>query len=154
MDRFTISLDAALAREFDTLIASRGYQNRSEAVRDLIRGAIGTDRQHQPAAEQCVANLSYVYDHHERVLAQRLAGLHHEHHDLTVAAMHSHLDHENCLETVILRGPTAEVKKFADALIAESGVRHGQLNLIALQAGHHHSHGKGGQPHQHYRPVR
>ncbi len=80
-------------------------------------------------------------------------GLQHAHHDLTVAAMHSHLDHENCLESVILKGLTADVRRFADSLIAESGVRHGQLNVIALQAEHHHAQEELGEPHTHYRPA-
>lgn len=154
MERFTISLDESLARQFDELIAARGYVNRSEAVRDLIRGAIEQDRQRQPPSGQCVANLSYVYNHHERELAERLTGLQHDHHDLTVAAMHSHLDHDNCLETVILKGPTAEVRQFADALTAERGVRHGQLHVIALEAEHHHAHDDHGEDHVHYRPTR
>jgi CopG family nickel-responsive transcriptional regulator len=107
MERFTISLDEALAQQFDALIAARGYSSRSEAVRDLIRGAIEGDRQRDPPSGHCVGNLSYVFNHHQRELAERLTGLQHEHHDLTVAAMHSHLDHENCLESVILKGPTA-----------------------------------------------
>ncbi len=123
MERFTISLDESLASQFDQLIAARGYRNRSEAVRDLIRGAIEGDRQRDPPSGYCVANLSYIYNHHERELAERITGLQHDHHDLTVAAMHSHLDHDNCLETVILKGATAEVRQFADALMAESGVR-------------------------------
>lgn len=154
MERFTISLDESLAHEFDHLIAQRGYSNRSEAVRDLIRGAIESDRQRETPAGHCVANLSYVFDHHERELAERLTGLQHDHHDLTVAAMHSHLDHENCLESVILRGPTADVRRFADALMAERGVRHGLLNLIALRAEHHHTHDEHGEEHVHYRPAR
>jgi len=68
--------------------------------------------------------------------------------------MHSHLDHENCLESVILKGPTAAVRQFADALMAQSGVRHGQLNVIALEAEHHHAHDAHGAPHVHYRPAR
>lgn len=156
MDRFTISLDEDLAREFDALIADRGYSNRSEAVRDLIRSALGqTPVTRDSGQGHCVANLSYVYDHHERALAQRLAGLQHDHHDLTVAAMHSHLDHAHCLESVILRGPTAQVRGFAEALMAERGVRHGQLNLVELQLeARRHIHGPGGAQHQHYRPVR
>ena len=153
MERFTISLDDTLAKQFNELIAARGYSNRSEAVRDLIRGAIEGDRQRDPPSGHCVANLSYVYNHHERELAERLMGLQHAHHDLTVAAMHSHLDHENCLESVILKGLTADVRRFADSLIAESGVRHGQLNVIALQAEHHHAHEVAGKPHTHYRPT-
>lgn len=148
MDRFTISLDTALAGDFDALIAARGYRNRSEAVRDLIRAAIAADREREAPAGHCVASLSYVYNHHERELADRLTGKQHEHHDLTVAALHTHLDHAHCLESVILRGPTARVRQFAESLIAERGVHHGQLNLIALDAaprpeagGHGHRHG-------------
>ncbi len=154
MDRFTISLDESLASQFDRLIAERGYNNRSEAVRDLIRGAIEADRQRTAPTGHCVANLSYVYNHHERELAERLNGLQHEHHDLTVAAMHAHLDHDNCLESVVLRGETAVVRHFADSLMAERGVRHGALNVIALEAEHFHSHGEHGARHQHYRPLR
>ena len=154
MERFTISLDESLARQFDALIAARGYQNRSEAVRDLIRGAIERDSQRTAPAGHCVANLSYVYNHHERELAERLTGLQHDHHDLTVAAMHSHLDHAHCLETVILKGLTADVRRFADALMAERGVRHGQLNLIALEAECTHAHDAQGDAHVHYRPAR
>lgn len=154
MERFTISLDESLARQFDELIAARGYSHRSEAVRDLIRGALESDRRRDPPSGHCVANLSYIYNHHERELAERLTGLQHDHHDLTVAAMHSHLDHENCLESVILRGLTVEVRQFADALMAERGVRHGQLNVIALEEEHHHAHGEHGTDHVHYRPPR
>lgn len=154
MERFTISLDDALAREFDELTAARGYGNRSEAVRDLIRGAIEGDRRNDPPSGHCVAALSYMFNHHQRELAERLTGMQHDHHDLTVAAMHSHLDHENCLEAVILKGPATQVRRFAGALLAERGVRHGQINLIALQAEHHHAHDDQGEEHVHYRPAR
>lgn len=154
MERFTISLDESLARQFDRLIAERGYSNRSEAVRDLIRAAIEDDLRRDEPAGHCVANLSYVYNHHERELAERLTALQHDHHDLTVAAMHSHLDHEHCLESVILKGETRSVRRFADALVAERGVRHGLLNLIALEAEHHHAHDEHGQDHIHFRPAR
>lgn len=145
MERFTISLDETLAREFDALIAARGYATRSEAVRDLIRSALETERQRRQAsgaeAGYCVANLSYVFNHHARELSERLTRLQHDQHDLTVAAMHSHLDHAYCLESVILRGPTVAVRRFADTLIAERGVHHGQVNLIGMTlaaADHHH----------------
>lgn len=154
MERFTISLDQALAQQFDQLIAARSYSNRSEAVRDLIRAAIESDRQRDPPSGHCVANLSYVFNHHARELAERLTALQHDHHDLTVAAMHSHLDHDHCLESVILKGSTAAVRQFAEALMAESGVRHGTLNVIALEAEHHHAHDTHGADHVHYRPAR
>lgn len=154
MERFTISLDESLARQFDALIATRGYVNRSEAVRDLIRAAIEQDRQREAPTGQCVANLSYVYNHHERELSERLTALQHAHHDLTVAALHTHLDHDHCLESVILKGATADVRQFADALVAERGVRHGKLNVIALEAEYHHAHDEHGTDHVHYHPTR
>ncbi|MDP1524299.1 MAG: nickel-responsive transcriptional regulator NikR [Rhodocyclaceae bacterium] len=143
MERFTISMDEQLAADFDRLIAQRGYQNRSEAVRDLVRSLLERERGGETAGGYCVANLSYVFNHHERDLAERLTALQHGQHDLTVATMHAHLDHENCLETVILRGPTPAVRGFADALIAERGVRHGMVNLVSVEVdgGHDHSHG-------------
>ncbi len=142
MERFTISLDEDLARAFDDLIARRGYGNRSEAIRDLLRGQLESARQTATTGEYCVANLSYVYNHHERALAERLTELQHGHHDLTVATLHAHLDHDNCLESVILKGPVASVRAFSDALMAERGVRHGSLNVVSVEVGQaRHSHG-------------
>lgn len=159
MERITISLDEALAREFDALIERRGYKNRSEAVRDLLREHLEAARQSEAGEGYCVANLSYVYNHHARDLAERLTTLQHGHHDLTVATMHAHLDHDNCLESVILRGPTATVRAFADTLAAERGVRHGQLNIVSVEmANSAHGHGyrpRGAQarvPHLHLKP--
>ena len=158
MERITISVDAELAAEFDRLIAARGYRNRSEAMRDVLRAHLEQARRAGGDAGHCVANLSYVYNHHERDLAERLTELQHGQHDLTVATMHAHLDHENCLETLILRGPTAAVRQFADALVAERGVRHGQLNLIDVEidsgAGHRHGYRPAGGPrgHVHLKP--
>ena len=158
MERITVSLEAELAKEFDQLIAARGYRNRSEAVRDLLRTHLEAARQASGESAHCVANLSYVYGHHERDLAERLTSLQHAEHDLTVATMHAHLDHENCLESVILRGPTAAVRRFADALQAERGVRHGQLNLVSVEvdSGAGHTHGyeaRGrGRTHVHLKP--
>jgi CopG family nickel-responsive transcriptional regulator len=153
MQRFTISLDEQLAAEFDQLISARGYDNRSEAVRDLLRHRL--DRVHEAAQPEtdCVACLSYVYNHHERELAERLLELQHEHHELTVSSMHAHLDHEHCIETVILRGPALAVRVFADRVIAERGVHHGQLNLVVAEAGGEHRHGRGA-PHRHLHPKR
>jgi CopG family nickel-responsive transcriptional regulator len=142
MERFTISLDEKLASEFDKLIRERGYLNRSEAVRDMLRGKLDSLRLDESLAPFCVASLSYVYNHHERDLAERLTEIQHDHHDLVVASTHVHLDHDNCLETVMLRGKTDVVRRFADTLIAERGVRHGQINLVPVDedAGHGHVH--------------
>lgn len=132
MERFTISIDDELAHEFDRLIEQRGYSNRSEAVRDILRAHLDRLREASDAKSNCVANLSYVYNHHERDLSERLTSLQHEHHDLTVSTMHAHLDHENCIESVILKGRASDVRRFADAISAERGVRHGHLNLVTV----------------------
>lgn len=158
MERITISLEEDLAQAFDRLIEQRGYKNRSEAVRDVLRAHLEQAVQTGKEGQHCVANLSYVYNHHERELAERLTVLQHNHHDLTVATTHAHLDHDNCLESVILRGPSAEVQAFADAMMAERGVRHGALNLVTVSIDHGaHSHGyaprKKAAKHLHMRPV-
>ena len=150
MDRFTISLDDALAKAFDAWILQRGYATRSEAVRDLLRSHLQESREKSDSRGHCVANLSYVYNHHERALAERLVHIQHEHHDLTVSTMHVHLDHEQCLETVMLKGTVAQVRQFAQELTAETGVRHGQLNLISVELTKAHRHG--GDPHRHPKP--
>jgi CopG family transcriptional regulator, nickel-responsive regulator len=150
MERFTISLDDELARAFDAFIADRGYANRSEAVRDLIRARLEASTTYEADQGHCVASLSYVYDHDSRELAERLAARQHAHHDLTVASMHVHLDHEACLETVVLQGQTRAVRAFASALIAEPGVRHGALNLVGVERGGRHSHGA--HSHVHLKP--
>lgn len=150
MERFTISLDDDLAHEFDHLIAERGYGNRSEAVRDVLRVHLARLREGRDAEGPCVANLSYVYNHHERELSDRLARLQHDHHALTLATTHVHLDHDQCIETVLLKGPASEVRRFADRLMAKRGVHHGQLNVVMVSAtahgapaGHGHSHTHG-----------
>jgi CopG family nickel-responsive transcriptional regulator len=143
MRRLTISVDDDLADAFDTLIANKRYANRSEAFRDLVRTALNSEELGAARAAHCVATLSYVYNHHERQLAARLTSMQHEHHDVTVAAMHAHLDHDNCIETLILRGSTREVQAFADEVIAQTGVRHGRLHMIPARqqkGGHAHFH--------------
>jgi len=161
MERLTVSLDEDLLAGFDDYCRRRGYQNRSEAVRDILRERLEADRldaanQAKDAATQCVACLSYIYNHHERELSRRLTEAQHQHHDLTHSTMHVHLDHENCLEVAILRGPTGAVRKCADTITAETGVRHGKLNVVPVEmemtAGHHHHHEAGDHPHVHSHP--
>lgn len=151
MDRFTISLDSALASAFDRLIEQRAYATRSEAVRDLLRTQLQSERQRRVGGGRCVAALSYIYRHRERQLAERLVDLRHAHHDVIISATHAHIDHENCLEAVLLRGPVGKVRGFAALLVAERGVRHGSLNLISVELTPPHSHG--GAMHRHLRPC-
>lgn len=150
-ERFTISLEQRLAAQFDNFIKANGYTNRSEAVRDLIRVRLADERLDKEESGHCVATLSYVYNHHELDLARRLMEAQHDHHDLTLATQHVHIDHDNCLETVMLTGPVQAVRRFAQAIIAERGVRHGNLHVIAVSRTASHSHG--GHTHSHARPL-
>lgn len=140
MKRLTMSLDDALAEAFEDLVRSRGYENRSEAFRDLLRQDLGSTQLREQPQAPCVATLSYVYNHHQRQLALRLTDLQHEHHELTVSTMHAHLDHDHCIETVILRGRTETVRAFAQSVIAQPGVSHGHLHLVPLAAHPGHAH--------------
>lgn len=164
MERVTISLEKELLDEFDKYLTRKGYLNRSEAVRDLVRDRLQEDRAADSDSGHSVGCVSYVYDHHQRGLAQRLTTAQHDHHDLVLSSMHVHLDHENCLEVTLLRGPTRDVRAFAEALVAQTGVRHGRVSLTSVDAeSAHHHHGSGrrvarrGQsvtvaPHLHLRP--
>ena len=135
MRRLTISVDDELADTFDKMVRDKGYQNRSEAFRDLLRGELRKDTLEEGTGKHCVGTVSYVYNHHERQLASRLTSMQHDHHDVTVATMHAHLDHDNCIETVIVRGPTAAVAEFAHAVMAQTGVRHGRSYPIPVEVG-------------------
>lgn len=146
MKRLTMSLADDLADAFDALVQARGYENRSEAFRDLLRQDLGQQRLRDEPDAPCIATLSYVYNHHQRRLAARLTDLQHDHHELTVATTHAHLDHEHCIETAILRGRTAAVRAFAQQVIAQPGVSHGQLHLVPMAA--HRAHG-----HEHLEPA-
>lgn len=157
MERITVSIESELASAFDILVEKHGYASRSEAVRDLIRGWFSKDAVQKDKSKFCVAQIGYVYNHHDRSLAERIATVQHEHHHLTVSSMHVHLDHENCLEVTFLRGRTTEVRLFAQQLVAQTGVRHGSIQIIPVEmdtAGRGHSHGDGsGAPHVHLRPT-
>jgi CopG family nickel-responsive transcriptional regulator len=153
MQRITITIDAALAEEIDRLSETRGYQNRSEAVRDLVRAGIARTRRPEGAASHCVAGLVYVYEQGRRDLPKRLVNAFQEHHDLTVATLRVALDHETCMEVAVLKGRTPEVEHFAEHVIAERGVRHGQLFVVPAEIEtERHAHGDGrAHAHQHIR---
>ena len=134
MQRVTITIDDELMSELDRIIAARGYQNRSEAIRDLARAGIRDAAESLDRQRDCVAALVYVYDHAARQLSKRLADTFHDHHELSLASMHAHLDHDSCMEVTILRGKTEKVRKFAEHVIAERGVRHGRVVLVPTEA--------------------
>lgn len=151
MQRVTVTLDDDLMAELDRAIVAKGYQNRSEALRDLARAGLRETMVASPDSQDCMAALVYVYDHAARDLSRRLVRSYHENHDLTLATMHVHLDHDNCMEVTVMRGATGAVQRIADQVIAERGVRHGRLMLIPVEIDTHAHEDAGAGPHMHVR---
>jgi len=133
LTRFGISMDQRLLGQFDELIGRKGYKNRSEAIRDLIRNTLVEDQWTRPD-EEAVGTVTLVYDHHTRDLADRLTEQQHDHHDLIISSLHAHLDHHNCLEVVVVKGRADQVRHMADTLIGTKGVKHGKL--VTTTTGH------------------
>lgn len=123
--RFGVSLDRDLLDRFDDLIARKGYTNRSEAIRDLIRDAL-VDHEWD-VDEETIGTVTIVYDHHVRALTDKLTSIQHDFQHLIVSGMHVHLDHDHCLEVLVVRGKSSEIRRVADTLIGTKGVKHGKL---------------------------
>ncbi len=126
--RFGVSLDSDLLEQFDALCDQKGYQNRSEAVRDLIRKTL-VENAWESDDHIVAATLTLVYDHHKSDLAQRVTTIQHEAHHLIVTTLHVHLDHNNCLEVLVLKGTAETIRAFAELLISTKGVMFGSLSL-------------------------
>jgi CopG family nickel-responsive transcriptional regulator len=126
LERIGVAIDGPLLERFDALIAGRGYTNRSEAFRDLIRAELVNESAQEPESD-VVGAVTLVYDHHVRLLNEKLTSLQHDFHHIILSTLHVHLDHENCLEVIVVRGKSADVRKVADLLIAARGVKHGRL---------------------------
>jgi CopG family nickel-responsive transcriptional regulator len=124
--RFGVSIDDKLLENFDRLIDLKGYMNRSEAIRDLIRGAL-VEMKWEAGEEETVGTVTLVYNHHVRDLSDKLTEHQHLHHSEIVSALHVHLDAHNCLEVLVVRGKARDVKRIADELIGVKGVKHGKL---------------------------
>lgn len=149
LQRVTITLDDDLVDEIDAFIARRGYQNRSEAMRDLARAGLAELQGDVAAGRDCVAAVVYAFDHEKRELARRLTAVHHHHHDLSLATTHVHLDAQNCLEVALLKGPIGEVRHFAEHLTAERGVRYGRLVVIPMPGSVEGAPAAAPHPHKH-----
>lgn len=134
IERVGVSLDKKLLSMFDKLITKQGYQNRSEAIRDLIRQQISSERLKNPKAK-AVAAVVLVYDHHSTKLINRLTDLQHSHILQTISSMHIHLDEHDCLEVIVLRGRVGEINKMAEGIISLKGVKLGRINLVATEPG-------------------
>jgi CopG family nickel-responsive transcriptional regulator len=130
--RIGVAIDEELLARFDQLNERRGYTNRSESFRDLIRDALIQEATGDEK-RAVVGTLTLVYDHHVRMLADRLTEMQHEHHEEIVSTLHVHLDHHHCLEVLVLRGAAGSVRKIADKLVATKGVQHGRLTLTTVE---------------------
>jgi CopG family nickel-responsive transcriptional regulator len=131
--RFGISIDDKLLESFDRLIEIKGYMNRSEAIRDLIRATL-VELRWEGGEEETVGTVTLVYNHHVRDLSDKLTEQQHTHHNQIISSLHIHLDPHNCLEVLVVRGKAAAVNKIADALISTKGVMHGRLTITSSGA--------------------
>jgi len=124
--RIGVAIDQDLLDKFDRLIEKRGYTNRSEAFRDLIRNELIEEIQENSNVEM-FGTVTLVYDHHVRLLTDKLTELQHQYHSAVISSLHVHLDHDNCLEVILVRGKASLVQKLANGLIAIKGVKHGSF---------------------------
>ncbi len=125
LTRFSVSIDSDLLDRFLQMARGRGWTNRSEALRNVMRESLV--REEWQSNEEVVGTITIVYDHHKHELTERLTSLQHDHHDAVMAATHIHLDHDNCLEMIAVRGTASQVRQIADSLMGTRGVKHGKL---------------------------
>jgi len=152
VQRVTITIDNELHNEIEKLASARGYQNRSEIIRDLVRAGIAETKETAPSGD-CIASVVYVYDQETRDLPQRLANTFQRAHDLSVATMRISLDHDSCMEVAVLRGKSKTVHQLANAIVAERGIRHGRVTMIPATietSGHKHGN-RHAHAHEHIR---
>lgn len=134
LERFGVSMESELLDRFDRKIHETGYPNRSEAIRDIVRDYL-VRQEWESGGGTVVGTLTIVYDHHAREVEGRLTDQQHAHHELVLCATHVHLDHDNCLEVIVLRGDANQVREIANGLISMKGVKHGELVCTAAVAG-------------------
>ncbi len=128
VSRFTVSVPGDLARQLDEMIREKGFDNRSQAVGDLIRAGLVEHRQNF-GDKEIAGTITLVYDHHKPHVQAALTDIQHDHHDVIISTLHVHLDHHNCLEVLVVRGKAGLIKQIADELIAAKGVKHGKLTV-------------------------
>jgi CopG family nickel-responsive transcriptional regulator len=152
LTRFSVSLEADLLDAFDKFVRDGSFATRSEAIRQLLRQRLTRDA-FEGDDRPVTATLTLVYDHHRPHLVEKLLALQHDHAEQVVASMHVHLDHERCMEVIVLRGTGGELRKLAEALRGLKGVHAGELTLAeTADADHGHGHGhshKHDHPHRH-----
>ena len=126
--RFGVSMEDKLLQEFDELIRAKGYANRSQALADLVRAAL-VENDWEAGERPTVATVSIVYDHHDHDVGHRLVHLQHEHRAEIVSSLHVHLDDDNCLEVIVLRGKGTDIKTLGGRLVSAKGVKHGRMMM-------------------------
>lgn len=143
LERIGVAIPGDLLSEFDSHLVRHGYDNRSEAFRDLIRRALAQEAAEEPDA-RIVGTLTLIYDHHVRQLSDRLTAIQHDHHDLIISTLHVHMDHNLCMEVLVMRGASGRVRTVADRLIATKGVQYGHLSVSMgdTPGGDSHSHAR------------
>lgn len=151
LSRTGIALDTSLLKRFDRLIRAQGYDNRSEAFRDIIRDRLN-DVSLQSGRIFVVGTVTLIYNHHSRLLPDKLMELQHVYHDLIISTVHSHLDHDMCLEVVVVKGKLKRVQELSSRLIGLRGVQHGKLVMSSPEAYLSRSkHSNGHSAHRHSR---
>ena len=128
--RFGISMSEDLLTMFDQQIVARGYANRSEAIRDLIRNRL-VELEWEDENQEVAGTITLVYDHHVRGLNRQLTDIQHDYHQIILSTTHVHLDHHNCLEVLVIKGLAGEAREVAEKLIGLKGVKHGQLTITS-----------------------
>ncbi|MFH1616270.1 MAG: nickel-responsive transcriptional regulator NikR [Planctomycetota bacterium] len=132
VERIGVSLESGLLGDFDRLIKQKGYDSRSEAIRDMIRQELSRKKL-SDSKTKAVAAVFIVYDHHAAALAQKLLELQHSHLLKTISSMHIHITHQDCLEIVVLRGRVGEIQKMAEKIVSLKGVKLGKVNFVETQ---------------------
>lgn len=124
--RFGVSIDYQLLKKFDRSIHKKGYTNRSEAIRDIIRKDL-IKEEYKDSYADAIGTLTMIYDHHQGNLSERLLDIQHDHHKEILSTTHIHIDHDNCLEVLILKGKLHNIQKLADSIRSIKGIKHGEL---------------------------
>jgi len=143
--RFSVSLPADLLEDLDEMVREHKHANRSQAIADMVRDRLIEHRQRHGSGEMA-GTITLIYDHHSPKIQASLTAAQHEHHHAIVSTLHVHLDHDNCLEVIVVRGKAAMIRSIADKLLAAKGVKHGKLTITSAghdfpsKHGHRHHH--------------
>jgi len=129
LERIGVSLDTELLKKFDKLIKDQGYQNRSEAIRDLIRDKLSVEKTKAPNSP-AIAAVCLVYNHHESQLMKKLTDLQHSHLLETICSTHIHLNKHDCMELIVLKGKAGQINKMGESLVSLKGVKLGKINMV------------------------